>query len=183
MDFLEDSCRNTGLFRKIGNTAFAAARAQGSEGRSEKGDFFKKILCYNFNNGSFDETILLPVWYGSNKKAAREVIRMAYEILKSIVEAEARAAEIKRQAAVQAEEEKANALKRQETLLEEAKLQGRQEMQTTVEKAVEESQAAVQQILQEAEQACLAIREQAAQRKEEAVKAVIGKVVGTYGSC
>ena len=37
-----------------------------------------------------------------SKKAAREVIQMAYEILKSIVEAESRAVEIKQQAARQA---------------------------------------------------------------------------------
>ena len=48
---------------------------------------------------------------------------MAYEILKSIVEAEARAVEIKKQAVAQAEERKADALKQQEILLEEAKLQ------------------------------------------------------------
>ena len=49
---------------------------------------------------------------------------MAYEILKSIVEAEARAVEIKKQAVAQAEERKADALKQQEILLEEAKLPG-----------------------------------------------------------
>ena len=53
---------------------------------------------------------------------------MAYEILKSIVEAEARAVEIKKQAVAQAEERKADALKQQEILLEEAKLQGAKEM-------------------------------------------------------
>ena len=52
---------------------------------------------------------------------------MAYEILKSIVEAEARAVEIKKQAVAQAEERKADALKQQEILLEEAKLQGAKE--------------------------------------------------------
>ena len=95
---------------------------------------------------------------------------MAYEILKSIVEAEARAVEIKKQAVAQAEERKADALKQQEILLEEAKLQGAKEMHQAVENA-------------EAEEACSQIREQAAQRKEEAVLAVIGKVVGEYGSC
>ena len=74
---------------------------------------------------------------------------MAYEILKSIVEAEARAVEINQ----------------------------------AVENAVAESQEAIQKILKEAEEACSQIREQAAQRKEEAVLAVIGKVVGEYGSC
>ena len=103
---------------------------------------------------------------------------MAYEILKSIVEAEARAVEIKKQAVAQAEERKADALKQQEILLEEAKLQGAKEMHQAVE-----NQEAIQKILKEAEEACSQIREQAAQRKEEAVLAVIGKVVGEYGSC
>ena len=106
---------------------------------------------------------------------------MAYEILKSIVEAEARAVEIKKQAVAQAEERKADALKQQEILLEEAKLQGAKEMHQAVENAVAESQEAIQKILKE--EACSQIREQAAQRKEEAVLAVIGKVVGEYGSC
>ena len=81
------------------------------------------------------------------------------------------------------EEKKADALKQQEILLEEAKLQGAKEMHQAVENAVAESQEAIQKILKEAEEACSQIREQAAQRKEEAVLAVIGKVVGEYGSC
>jgi hypothetical protein len=58
---------------------------------------------------------------------------MAYEILKSIVEAEARAVEIKKQAVVQEEKMKADAIKQQESLLEEAKLQGKKEMQEALE--------------------------------------------------
>lgn len=108
---------------------------------------------------------------------------VAYEILKSIVEAEARAVEIKKQAVAQAEERKADALKAQEIPAGGAKLQGAKEMHQAVENAVAESQEAIQKILKEAEEACSQIREQAAQRKEEAVLAVIGKVVGEYGSC
>ena len=48
---------------------------------------------------------------------------------------------------------------------------------------VRKSRKAIQQILQEADESCAKIAEQASQKKEEAVKAVIGKVVGTYGSC
>ena len=108
---------------------------------------------------------------------------MAYEILKSIVEAEARAVEIKKQAVVQAEKMKAEALKQQESLLEEAKLQGKKELQEALEAAVVESREAIQEIMKEADKTCAAIREQASLKKEEAVKAVIGKVVGDYGSC
>ena len=108
---------------------------------------------------------------------------MAYEILKSIVEAEGACCGNQKQVVAQAEERKADALKQQEILLEEAKLQGAKEMHQAVENAVAESQEAIQKILKEAEEACSQIREQAAQRKEEAVLAVIGKVVGEYGSC
>ena len=78
---------------------------------------------------------------------------------------------------------KAEALKQQESLFEEAKLQGKKELQDAVETAVEESREAILKITEEAEKNCSAVREQAALKKEEAVKAVIGKVVGDYGSC
>lgn len=125
----------------------------------------------------------VPVQFVQQKNAAREVSRMAYEILKSIVEAEARAVEIKKQAVVQAEQMKAEALKQQESLLEEVKLQGKKEQQEVVAAAIEESHEAIRKITKEAEETCSGIREQAALKKEEAVKAVIGKVVGDYGSC
>lgn len=143
----------------------------------------RKIQCYNFNKEILTGVNFVPVQFVQRKNAAREVRIMAYDILKSIVEAEARAVEIKKQAVAQAEEMKANALKQQETLLEEARLQGKQEMQKAVENAVAESGEAIRKILKEADAACSQIREQAAEKKEEAVQAVIGKVVGTYGSC
>ena len=68
---------------------------------------------------------------------------MAYEILKSIVEAEGQAAQIRQQAAKQAEEMKAKALKQQTALLEEAKRSGAEKMQTAVDQALEESRAAI----------------------------------------
>ena len=71
---------------------------------------------------------------------------MAYEILKSIVEAEARAVEIKKQAVADAEKMKADALKQQESLLEETKMQGKQELQEALEAAVEESREAILKI-------------------------------------
>ena len=125
----------------------------------------------------------VPVQFVQQKNTAKEVRRMAYEILKSIVEAEARAVEIKKQAVVQAEQMKADALKQQESLLEEVKLQGKKELQEVVAAAIEESHEAIRKITKEAEETCSGIREQAALKKEEAVKAVIGKVVGEYGSC
>lgn len=146
-------------------------------------NLFEKHNCYNFNKVILTGVNFVPVQFVQTKNTAREVSNMAYEILKSIVEAEARAVEIKKQAVAQAEEMKANALKQQETLLEEARLQGKKEMQEAVKDAVEESQAAIQKILKDADETCSKIREQAAAKKEEAVQTVIGKVVGTYGSC
>ncbi len=108
---------------------------------------------------------------------------MAYEILKSIVEAEARAVEIKKHAVTDAEARRADALKQQEALLEGAKQQGAEEMQRAVENAVAESRETIRGILQEADEACSKIRERALLKKEDAVLAVIGKVVGEYGSC
>lgn len=143
----------------------------------------KKHFRYNLNNENLTVGNFVPVQFVQQKNAAREVSRMAYEILKSIVEAEARAGEIKQQAVAQAEELKANALKQQESLLDQAKLQGKKEMQDAVEQAVTDSQQTVLEILEEADEACAKIKEQASRKKEEAVAAVIGKVVGTYGSC
>lgn len=108
---------------------------------------------------------------------------MAYEILKSIVETEARAAQMKQQAAEDAQQKKADALKQRDILLERVKRQGQEELQKAVQASEADGKQAVQQILQEAEAACAAIREQASQKKEDAVKAVIRKVVGEYGSC
>lgn len=108
---------------------------------------------------------------------------MAYEILKSIVETEAHAAEIKQQAAEDAAQKKADALKQRDILLEQMKRQGQEEMRQAIQASAADGKQAVQQILQEAEDTCATIREQASRKKEDAVKAVIRKVVGEYGSC
>ena len=55
-------------------------------------------------------------------------------------------------------------------------------MEDSVERAVEDSVAIIQGIRRQADEACQEIRKQAAGKKEEAIQAVIGKVVGTYGS-
>ena len=152
----------------------------------EQGQFsiyLEKYNCYYFNKIILTGVNFVPVQFVQTKNTAREVSIMAYEILKSIVEAEARAVEIKKQAVAQTEEMKVEALKQQEALLDEAKLRGKKEMQEAVENAVAESQEAIRKILEEADATCSRIREQASQKKEEAVQAVIGKVVGTYGSC
>ena len=152
-------------------------------GQGQISIFIRKQTCYIFNKVILTGVFTVPVQFVQIKNTASEVSIVAYDILKSIVEAEARAVEIKKQAAAQAEEKKADARKQQEQLLEEAKQQGRKEMQEAVENAVAESQEAIRKILKDAESACSQIREQASQKREDAVLAVIGKVVGEYGSC
>ena len=104
---------------------------------------------------------------------------MAYEILKSIVDAEAQAVEKKRQAAEQAEQLKVKAQAEVAALLEKTRKDGLLMVDETVKNAVEDSEMTIQGIRREA---CQEIRKQAAGKKEEAIQAVIGKVVGTYGS-
>ena len=114
---------------------------------------------------------------------AKEVSRMAYEILKNIVEAEERAIRMKKDAAAEAEKIKADAIKQRELLFEEAKRQGEKERQEAVAAASAQSREIIQKIAQEAEAACDSLKAQAALKKEDAVEAVMRKVVGEYGSC
>lgn len=107
---------------------------------------------------------------------------MAYEILKTIVDAEAEAVEKKRQAAEQAEQLKQQAQADAASLLDETRKEGLHLIEDYVERAVEDSVATIQGIRLQANEACQEIRKQAAGKKEEAIQAVIGKVVGTYGS-
>ncbi|WP_304508296.1 hypothetical protein [Anaerotignum sp.] len=107
---------------------------------------------------------------------------MAYEILKSIVEAEERAGQIIKQATEDAEALKKDAQKQREVLLQQVQQQGKELMQLVAKQADEESRVEIQNIQKDTENACLKIREQAAQKKEDAVQAVIGRVVGAYGS-
>lgn len=107
---------------------------------------------------------------------------MAYEILKTIVEAEAAALEKKRKAAEAGEQTKAQAQIDANNLLEQTRKEGLQMMEDAVAHAVEDSVATIQGIRREADEACQQIRKMAAGKKEDAIQAVIGKVVGTYGS-
>ncbi len=107
---------------------------------------------------------------------------MAYEILKTIVEAEAEALEKKRKAAEAGEQLKAQAQMDAADLLEQTRKKGLQMVDDAVVHAVEDSVATIQGIRREANDACEEIRKMAAKKKEDAIQAVIGKVVGTYGS-
>lgn len=107
---------------------------------------------------------------------------MAYEILKSIVEAEERAAQIVKQATQDAEALKKDAQKQRDELLQQVQLQGKELMQLVAKQAEEESRVEIQNIQKDTDDACLKTKERAEQKKEEAVQAVIGRVVGAYGS-
>ena len=107
---------------------------------------------------------------------------MAYEILKTIVEAEAKALEDKKNAAQELEQRKQQAQAELNTLWEQTQKDGLRLAQETAQRAVDDSVATIQGIRREAQEACLAIRKQAENKKEEAIQAVMRKVVGTYGS-
>jgi len=107
---------------------------------------------------------------------------MAHEILRSIVEAEERAGQIVTQATEDAEALKKDAQKQREVLLQQVQQQGKELMQLVAKQAEDESRVEIQNIQKNTEIVCLQIKEQAAQKKEEAVQAVIGRVVGVYGS-
>lgn len=79
---------------------------------------------------------------------------MAYEILKSIVDAEAQAVEKKRQAAAQAEELKVKAQAEAAALLEKTRKDGLLMVDETVKNAVEDSEMTIQGIRREAQEAC-----------------------------
>lgn len=108
---------------------------------------------------------------------------MAYEILKSIVDAEEQALKMKQQAVEDAKTLKTKANEQSSFLLDNIRKEGLHGIDTAAEQAVEDSRMAIQGIRRDAEETCLKIRSQAAGKKEEAIQAIIGKVVGTYGSC
>ena len=117
---------------------------------------------------------------GIKSEGKRGGIQVAYEILKSIVEAQA--AEKKQKAAEEVQKQKADAQAKADAMLEETEIAGRKAVESAVEEAVEDSVTTIQGIRREAEEACQEIRKQAAGKREEAIQAIIGKVVGTYGS-
>lgn len=108
---------------------------------------------------------------------------MAYEILKSIVDAEEQALKMKQQAVADAQTLKTQANAQSTILLDNIRKEGLQSIENAAEQAVEDSVMAIQGIRRDAEESCSKIRSQAAGKKEEAIQAIIGKVVGTYGSC
>lgn len=108
---------------------------------------------------------------------------MAYEILKSIVESEEQAIKMKEAAEIEVKELLEAAEKQKMILLAQIQQEGKDLMKTATKEAVEKSRAEIQIIQKDTEEHCQKIKMKAAEKKEEAIQAVMGKVVGTYGSC
>ncbi len=108
---------------------------------------------------------------------------MAFEIIKSIVEAEERGEHIKSQATADAEAMKADALVRSAQIAAEAKKRAKQELDTMIQQAYTDSQPEKEKILQESSRKCNEIKEKALAHIEEASEAIIRKVVGKDGNC
>lgn len=107
---------------------------------------------------------------------------MALDIIKDIVEAEAKAEEMIKNAEAEAASLKAEAEKRSAAILAEARQKSKAELNAAADVAVGESRNAVAEIARQAELDCRKVKEAASLKKEEAIKAVIGKVVGTNGN-
>lgn len=107
---------------------------------------------------------------------------MAYEILKSIIEAEERAEQIKREAASEAEALQNEANEQKQKMFDGLKNERKEMMKEAVDEAVAECQSEILQIEADAVKACEEIRKHALEKREEALMAIIGKVVGVYGS-
>ncbi len=103
---------------------------------------------------------------------------MAFEIIKSIVEAEKQAESIKIKATADAEEIKANALAKSSEIAADAKLKAKKEGENMIAQAITDSQPQKEEILEDVAKKCEAIKKTAEQRMEKAAEAVIGKVVG-----
>ena len=97
---------------------------------------------------------------------------MAFEIIKSIVEAEQTADSIKVKAVTDAESIRADAVNKCESIFADVKKQAKLMEETLIEKAVTDSR-----ILANAKSECLKIEKTAEERKSKAIEAVIGKVV------
>lgn len=104
--------------------------------------------------------------------------RVAFEIMKEILEAEQRAEEILKQASVEKETMKAEAAEKSSIMIADAQRTAKQTSKEKIEKAIADSQPKKDKILAEATKCCEEIKETAQTRLEQATDAVIRKVVG-----
>lgn len=106
---------------------------------------------------------------------------MALDIIKDIVDAEARADEMIRNAEAEAQSLKAEAEKKGTAILQEERLTAKKQLSAAGEEAIKQSGQALDSIAAQAQEDCKKIAEAASKKTEEAIAAVIGKVVGING--
>lgn len=107
---------------------------------------------------------------------------MALDIIKDIVEAEAKADDMIRNAEADAASLKSEAEKKGEAIIAEALQKSKAALNAVASAAIEESKDKANEIAGQAELDCRKVKESADAKKEEAINAVIGKVVGTNGN-
>ncbi|MFI3173789.1 MAG: hypothetical protein R3Y53_01140 [Bacillota bacterium] len=107
---------------------------------------------------------------------------MAYEILKTIVDAEQQALKMKKDARDKAEKEKKAALEKDAIMLESMERRTAEEIEKARLDAKREVAIVVDKIKATTKETCDLIERKAQEKKEEAIEAVIRRVVGNYGS-
>ena len=107
---------------------------------------------------------------------------MALDIIKDIVEAEARADEMIKNAEAQAASLKSEDKKKGEAIIAEAMQKSKADLNEISKTAIEESKAETDKIAKQAETDCGKVRQEASAKMDRAVEAVIGKVVGINGN-
>ena len=108
-------------------------------------------------------------------------MKMAFEVVKNIVEAEKEVDVIKTKALMQAEEIKKQAEEKAIEMISETKRNAKQLREKAISEAVTKSKAEAEIIIAEAKVQCEKLRSASLEKKDRAVKAVIGKVVGING--
>lgn len=108
---------------------------------------------------------------------------MAFEIMKSIVEAEEKAESMKAKAIANAEVIRSQARAKSDEMAVNTKKQSKLDEEQLIQTAVADSQTKVLEILTTAHEKCKLIKKTANERKSKAIEAVVGKVVGKYGNC
>ena len=136
--------------------------------------------CLNAIFNSYGVTMLNCIFY-YNTVDTREVIGMAFEVIKNIVEAENEVDSIKAAAAADAQKIKADAKAKADTLIADVKRSAKADEKAAVEEAIKNAQPQVESILSHAEEVCKEVKLSAEKNRQPALEAVIGKVVGING--
>ena len=136
--------------------------------------------CLNAIFNSYGVTMLNCIFY-YNTVDTREVIGMAFEVIKNIVEAENEVDSIKAAAAADAQKIKADAKAKADTLIADVKRSAKADEKAAVEEAIKNAQPQVESILSHAEKVCKEVKLSAEKNRQPALEAVIGKVVGING--